>query len=202
MSERLKQSSLGEARRLGRTLLYLRSSQIDKEAVARSIAAREKITHGVVCVLTCIEPCRSFEVDRNGETKKLELVPRLRKCLFLYHYWMHPVFGFMNARIQTWFPFPVQVCLNGREWLARQMDTQGLKYVREDNCFPWVEDFARAQQRLNQQIAIRWRPHRDAIADQRILCAPSCSTTFPPPTTGRRTRANGPRTWCFETPPC
>ena len=28
----------------------------------------------------------------------------------------------MNARIQTWFPFRIQICLNGREWLARQMD--------------------------------------------------------------------------------
>ena len=30
---------------------------------------------------------------------KLELVPRLRKCLFLYHYWIDPHFGWMNARI-------------------------------------------------------------------------------------------------------
>jgi hypothetical protein len=37
---------------------------------------------------------------RSGD-KKLDLLSRLRKCLFLYHYWMHPVFGFMKARIQT-----------------------------------------------------------------------------------------------------
>ena len=40
--------------------------------------------------------------------------------------------GFMNARIQTWFPFPVQICLNGREWLARQMEAAGLEYARQD----------------------------------------------------------------------
>ena len=109
VSERLKESSLAEARKLGRTILYLASSQSDKEALARGIAAREKITSGPVCVLSCVEPCRSFEVYRNRETKKLELVSRLRKCLFLYHYWMHPVFGFMNARIQTWFPLAAPV---------------------------------------------------------------------------------------------
>src|SRR5438445_11190318 len=54
-------------------------------------------------------------------TKKLELKLRPGKCLFLYHYQVHPVFGFLNARIQTWFPFSIQVCMNGREWLARQM---------------------------------------------------------------------------------
>jgi len=166
VSERLKESSLADARKLGRTIMYLASSQIDKEALARQIAAREKITRGPVCVLTCVEPCRSFEVYRNRETKKLELVSRLRKCLFLYHYGIHPVFGFMNARIQTWFPFPVQICLNGREWLARQMDGEGLKYVREDNCFPWIEDFPRAQQLLDQQVKVRWRKYLDVMADQ------------------------------------
>jgi hypothetical protein len=166
VSERLKESSLAQARKLGRKIVYLGSSQTDKEALARGIAAEQKITKGLVCVLTCVEPCRSFEVYRNRETKKLDLVSRLRKCLFLYHYWIHPVFGFMNARIQTWFPFPVQICLNGREWLARQMEVADLKYVRQDNCFPWLEDFPRAQQLLEQQVRIDWRSQLDAIADQ------------------------------------
>jgi len=26
----------------------------------------------------------------------------------------------MHARVQTWFPFTIQICLNGREWLAQQ----------------------------------------------------------------------------------
>ena len=166
VSERLKDSSLSEAQKLGRKIVYLPSSQTDKEALARGLAAERRITSGPVCVLTCVEPCRSFEVYHNRESKKLELVSRLRKCLFLYHYWVHPLFGFMNARIQTWFPFPVQICLNGREWLGRQMQAAGLKYVREDNCFPWIEDFPRAQQLLDQQVKVPWREHLDGIADQ------------------------------------
>jgi hypothetical protein len=166
VSERLKESSLAEARKLGRKIVYLGSSQIDKEALARRIAAEQRITEGPVCVLTCVEPCRSFEVYRNRETKKLDLVSRLRKCLFLYHYGIHPVFGFMNARIQTWFPFPVQVCLNGREWLAQQMQAASLKYLRQDNCFPWIEDFEQAQQLLDEQVKAPWRKSLDAIADQ------------------------------------
>ena len=118
VSERLKESSLAQVRKLGREVVYVASSQVDKDALARRICAREKISRGPVCVLTCVEPCSSFEVYRNRETKKLELVPRLRKCLFLYHYGIHPLFGFMNARIQTWFPFPTQIYLNGREWLG------------------------------------------------------------------------------------
>jgi hypothetical protein len=26
--------------------------------------------------------------------------------------------------------------MNGREWLARRMDREGLRYCRQDNCFP------------------------------------------------------------------
>ena len=166
MRERLKESSLAEARKLGRKIVYLASSQIDQEALARRIVTEQGITSGLVCVLTCVEPCRSFEVYRNRETQKLELVSRLRKCLFLYHYGVHPRFGFMNARLQTWFPFPVQICLNGREWLARQMDAAGLKYVRQDNCFPWIDDFRQAQRMQDEQVKVPWRKSLDAIADQ------------------------------------
>jgi hypothetical protein len=107
-------------------------------------------------VLTCVEPCRTFEIYRNPETKHLQLQPRMRKCLFLYHYTVHPVFGFLNARIQTWFPFSIQICLNGREWLAHQLDAVGLPYLRQDNCFPWIEDWSTAQRLLDQQLTVDW----------------------------------------------
>jgi len=166
VSHRLKQASLALAEKLGRTVKYLASSQVSKEQVAQAIAAEQKITAGPVCVLTCVETCQSFEVYRNPESKRLELQSRLRKCLFLYHYSIHPVFGFMNARIQTWFPFSIQICLNGREWLARQMEVAGLRYLRQDNCFPWIEDFARAQELMNAQLRTPWPQELDAIARQ------------------------------------
>ena len=166
VSRRLKQASLAGAEKTGRRVKYLASSAVDKEKTARAMAAEQKITQGLVCVLSCVEPCRSFEVYRNPESQRLELESRLRKCLFLYHYWIHPVFGFMNARIQTWFPFSIQICLNGREWLARPMAAEGLRYARQDNCFPWIEDFARAQQRMSVQLRIKWPKHWDQIAEQ------------------------------------
>jgi hypothetical protein len=152
----VKQACKAKAEALGRPVKYLASAGESKEKVAREIAAREKIQEGLVCVLSCVEPCRTFEVYRNREARKLELVARTRKCLFLYHYWMHREFGFLNVRMQTWFPFSMQVCLNGREWLARQMDQAGMKYVRQDNCFPWVEDWDRAQELLERQVRRNW----------------------------------------------
>ncbi len=164
VSERLKQASLAEAQRQGRPVKYLGSPQVSKETIARKTATDDGVSQGLIGVLTSVEPCQTFEVYRNRDAKRLELVPRRRKCLFLYHYWIHPRWGFMHARIQTWFPFAIQLCLNGREWLARQMKAAGLKFVRADNCFPWVEDWARAQRLLDRQLRVNWANLLDEVA--------------------------------------
>lgn len=156
MSERLKAACQAQVASLGRKVRYLASGQLRKGEMVREIAQREGITSGLVGVLSCVEPCWSFSVHRNRETKRLELVGEPRKCLHLYHYLMHPVFGFMHLRLQTWFPFSLQVCLNGREWLARQMEAAGLAYRRQGNCFPWVKDFARAQRLMETQLRVNW----------------------------------------------
>ena len=85
---------------------------------------------------------------------ELAIVPR--KCLFLYHYCIHPIFGFMSVRLQSWFPFTVHLYLNGREWLARQMDRAGIGYRRQDNCFTWVEKVAKAQDLFQEQLKTNW----------------------------------------------
>src|SRR5437016_5247701 len=166
VTERLKEASLAEAKASGRPVQYLNSSQIDKETIARKILAQDGVRSGLVCVLSCLEPCSKFEIHRNRLTKKLELQLRPGKCLFLYHYQVHPLFGFLNARIQTWFPFSIQICLNGREWLARQMQAAGLDYLQQDNCFPWVADWTKAQRLLDRQLKTRWPKLLNGIARQ------------------------------------
>src|ERR1035438_8860015 len=42
------------------------------------------------------------------------------------------------------------------EWLARQMDREGMKYLRHANCFSWIDDFARAQSLMDQQLTTDW----------------------------------------------
>ena len=101
VSKQLKEASLAAAHAARRPVEYLGSAQVSKEQRARGIAARDEVKEALVCVLTSVEPCHSFEVYRHRESRRLELQPRFRKCLFLYHYWMHPQLGFLNARIQT-----------------------------------------------------------------------------------------------------
>ena len=51
----------------------------------------------------------------------------------------------MHVRLQSWFPFPIQVCINGREWLAQKMKRAGLGFTQQDNCFTSIEDVRKAQ---------------------------------------------------------
>ena len=156
VSEQLKEASQEEAEQLGRTNRYLESSRTRKEPLARKIAEEQGIGEGLICLFRTVEPCMGYDIYRNREAQKLQLVKRQRKCLWLYHYWIDPRWGFMGARIQTWFPFDIYVCLNGREWLARQMDRAGIDYRRIENCFPWIEDPLKAQRLMNRQPRTSW----------------------------------------------
>jgi hypothetical protein len=164
ISGRVKEAALRCVLQAGRPVQYLQSSKDNKEEIARSIASKDRITEGPVCALTSVEPCWSFDIYRNRETKKLDLVQRTRKCLYVYQYWQHPVLGWLNARIQTWFPFSIQICMNGRTWLARQMDRAGIGYQQQANCFPWVADWGQAQQLMNAQLQAKWPELLDGIA--------------------------------------
>jgi hypothetical protein len=164
LTEQLRETSLQQAKKLERPIVYLHSSHTNKEEVALKIAERDKITTGLIAVLTAVEPCSSFEVFRNRDAKRLELVSRPRKGLALYHYLIDPVFGFMNARIQSWLPFTIQICINGREWLARSMDKLRLSYQRRDNCFTQLSNIKQAQALMNQQLRFAWTSTLDKFA--------------------------------------
>jgi hypothetical protein len=81
----------------------------------------------------------------------------VRRCLHFYFYFEHPRFGFMHVRLQSWFPFQMDLCLNGRHWLARQLDHAGVAYRKRENALVWVEDMAAAQRCLDRQKQIDWQ---------------------------------------------
>lgn len=117
VSRRLKDASLAEARKAGCQIRSLESSQERKKDIALDIAERDGVRDGggLIGVLSCVEPCATFDVRRDPVAQKIALVRRWRKCLHLYHDFHHERFGLMHVRLQTWFPFSMQVCLNGRE---------------------------------------------------------------------------------------
>lgn len=148
----------------GRPFEYLSSPDTSKEARAEEIRLRDGITEGLVCVLSCVEPCRTFEIRRNRLMKRLELAAANRKCLHIYFYFVDREFGLMHVRLQTWLPMTIQVCINGREYLARQMDAAGIGYERRDNCFTRIDDLPAAQRLLTRLENRKWAKCLNALA--------------------------------------
>jgi hypothetical protein len=133
------------AEQAGRPYVYLESAHThasgqSKEAMAQEIAQRDQMTAGLVCIFSVLETCSSFAVIGNRKTHRLEVVRRNRKCRHLYWYLIDPEFGWMHVRVQTWAPYTIQIYINGREWMCRQLTQQGVDFTRSDNKILWLAD--------------------------------------------------------------
>lgn len=164
LTARVRQSCEDRADAIGIERRYLMSSGVDKEKLARQIAEDKGIKEGSICMLSVVEPCIAPMVKGNKKSKKLEIVMAPRKCVFVYHYFNDPEFGFGHVRIQSWVPFNVFVCLNGRHWLERQLVKNSIGYIKDGNCFPFIEDIAAAQELLDMQLKTDWRKMLDGLA--------------------------------------
>jgi len=124
------------------------------EAQARELAAKNKITEGIVCGFSQLETCRTFrfEYTKTGPT----LRPDFRKCSVLYVFLMHAVLGLIHVKIQTWFPLTMQVYANGHDYLAKKLDEQGVKYGMYDNAFTWIDDLEAAQKHADKFARLNW----------------------------------------------
>jgi hypothetical protein len=160
VSQDLKEASLAPFRQRQLPIVHVSSPKADKEQIARGLAEEHKIHQGDVCALTAMELTPTFQHE------KTTMAVRYRPTLVIYHYRIDPEFGWMNARIQTWFPFYIHLCLNGREWLAGRMNREGMKYCRQDNCFPWIEDLKQAQGWMDEQLQTNWASRLQPVADR------------------------------------
>lgn len=165
-TERIRQATAHLARAAGQAIRYVACSSQSKEDLVQHIAQTEGRGAGLICILSCVEPCWSYELHRNRARKELELQGGWRKCLHYYHYFQHAQLGRLHVRLQTWFPFAVHVCLNGRAWLACQMDAAGIGYRRRDNCFVQIADLAAAQALMDRQLRTDWPKLLDGLVAQ------------------------------------
>jgi hypothetical protein len=163
-TERVKDAALAEATERGRPIVYLESPRTSKEDLARDLLQQHPLGEpGLICVFKAVEPCMRFEYHRAAEPSERGLKLRASKCLYIYKYYLDPDLGFMHLRLQTYLPFDVQVCLNGRQWLARQLVRRGAGFEQADNCFTRVDDWALAQQLLTEQLRTAWPSTLDAL---------------------------------------
>lgn len=152
-SLRIKRHAQQVAQSAGRPYIHL-PGPVRKEELVRQIVQRSGLSEGLIAVLAAVEACQSFKlIPGHGRPR---IVPARRKCLTLYFYFLDPQFGLLHVRLQSWFPFTVQICLNGHDWLAHQLDQHGIGYRRLDNAFLQIDDPVRAQHLADAFVQLDW----------------------------------------------
>jgi hypothetical protein len=207
LTARVKSASLAVAEKASRPVQYLVDPSVRKEDLAREIAERDKIDSGLVCVFTAVEPCWSFEIHRNRAGKKLELLCRQRRCLHLYHCMIHPQWGRMHIRIQSWFPsamgpYPIEPywSVQQSEWATdvmfkspKELATLYPRLIRQGTETMGSRDVLRFETTINRTEQFKvyrgteenpekleWRRLRKGIADlhRRAQVSQACNDRY------------------------
>ena len=158
-AQRLLDHAKAVAQQAGRPFQHL-AKRTRKEELARQFMQRDGVNAGLVVVFSTLETCRTFRVIYGQGRPRLKA--DYRRCQVIYYYYLDPDFGLMHLKLQTWFPFTLQVYVNGHEWLARRLTRQGVPYERLDNAFVSLPNAAAAQQAARQFVRQNWprRLHR------------------------------------------
>ena len=72
----------------------------------------------------------------------------IRSTMPVNHYYVYLVdrdFGPLFIKFCSYFPYAVKLCLNGHEWLKRQLTQRGIPYEPLDNGIRSTDDAARVQ---------------------------------------------------------
>ena len=151
------------ASELARPVIYLPSAKERKEDIAKKILAQSSVRHGLICVLKTLESCRTAKVC-GSDSGKLIVKSCSTKCLHYYLYYLDEVYGFMFVKIQTWFPFNIQLYINGRELMKSVFEKNGISYQCYDNSFTHISDVAKAQELADKFDSKKLCRHLDAFA--------------------------------------
>ena len=112
----------------GLPITQIRSSKTRKESIARECQKELEITEGLVGVWPAIESCMTYKAKFSSDRGFPQMRQEWSKCKHLYFYFDHAEYGFMNVRLQTWFPYHIQIAMNGREWLRRDLEKEGIGF--------------------------------------------------------------------------
>ncbi|MBN2092870.1 hypothetical protein JW964_24830 [candidate division KSB1 bacterium] len=145
---------------------YLTSTKTAKEKIAQGVLNENPDKTGLICVLSVVEPCFALTIKYNSKTGKLEKRNEFRKCLHYYLYYNDRDLGLMHVRFQTWFPFKIQIYINGKEYLKKQLTKKSIEFTSYDNCVTGVSDIQRAQEIADQFIKKDWTKVFDHFASQ------------------------------------
>ncbi len=111
----------------GHGITHLPTWRTRKESLAHE--RQQQIESGLTGVWSCLETGSSYRARYCQAAGYPQLQNYQTRCKHLYFYFNEPEPGFMNIRLQTWFPYHLQICLNGREWLRRSLEKEKIDFL-------------------------------------------------------------------------
>jgi hypothetical protein len=163
LSDRLVAHAKSTAEQAGAPYRYLKGRHSKEKLIDQTIRER-KLTSGLVAVLCCLESCRTVKLRYGDGKPRLAFTRRPQRVL--YYYFLDPEFGRVHVRIETWFPFTVQIYVNGHDWLAQQLTKRRAGFVQRDNCFTQLDDPAAAQREADRFFSLAWKSRLNRWAQQ------------------------------------
>ena len=162
-SEALVDSAKRLAQEAGAEYHYLQGSH-RKDRLVDTLLRQRPISDGLICVLCCMECCPSFRLVHAKDRPRLINARRVQRVLYFYS--LDPDLGLIYVRLTTWFPFTVQVYLNGHSWLEQQMLKWRLGFNLQDNAFTALDDPEATQRLADSFVHQNWRKTLDRLARQ------------------------------------
>ncbi len=156
-AQQQSQALVDHAKRLaqeaGAEFRFLQGAQ-RKDKLVEEILRQRPILEGLICVLCCMECCGSFKLISGKDRPRLVHARRPQRVL--YFYYLDPTLGLIYIRLQTWFPFTVQVYINGHSYLAQQLLQRCLGFTQQDNAFTALDDPKAAQKLADAFVRQNW----------------------------------------------
>lgn len=155
------------------TLQYLKSGKDNKQELAKQELDNSNNKNGLIAAFSAVELCKTSTIQGNKNTKKLEPTIKNTKCKHYYLYYNDEEFGLMFLRIQTWFPYNVQVYINGREYCSKIFNKNNIKYEMYNNSFSYIDDFEKAQKLADNILNQKLSDSLDAIVGKVNILLPN-----------------------------
>jgi hypothetical protein len=156
-AEKRSQVLVDHAKRLaqeaGAEYRFLQGSH-RKDKLVDEILRQRPVFESLVCVFCCMETCPAFQLVHGPG--RPHLASQRRPQRVLYFYFVDPELGLISIRVTTWFPFTVQVYVNGHSWLEKPMLQQRLGFNLQDNAFTALDDPQAAQEPADSFVHLNW----------------------------------------------
>lgn len=119
-----------------------------KDDVAQRYLARFEGEEGVLFVGKAQEKASVFRTEKRRDAAGKRYPWIIRSTAMVNHYYVYLLdrdFGPIFLKFCSYFPYPAKLCLNGHEWLKRQLTQRGIPFEPLDNGIRSSGEAARVQ---------------------------------------------------------